>query len=442
MFLTVYSNSHLTEYTYFIMAPTRAQTVLNAAGLVTARRDSTPIVDAFLSFSQRRASAQGAASSISQLMNRPYPTTPTPTPAGNLPHNDSDDEYPLGGNPPGDGGGDPDDDPEDPEDDENEGLGPQDLVFLRLSQAINNLVRNNRQSSGSGDSKVKVRELDTFDGTEPRKLRVFFVQCELNFQAKPKSFRTSRTKVNFAPSYLKGMALEWFEPDLLSDDLADRPDWMDDYPEFMLELQTNFGPHDPVGDAEMQLEQLYMRDGQRINKYVVEFQRLASQVRGWGDGALRRQFYNGLPARIKDEISRQGKPTTLPEYKTLAQTIDARYWERKGEVSRETKPSTSTPPAKQSASTSDRKEYSGGKSGTASAPSSTKLPDLTSKLGKDGKLTSEERQRRMEKKLCLFCGGHGHTARDCLKSTSRAAKGCASTVTPDAKPEVSEETKK
>ncbi|KAG2159483.1 uncharacterized protein EDB93DRAFT_1099840 [Suillus bovinus] len=387
------------------MTPTWAQAVLNVVGLVTARWDSTPIVDAFTSFSQRCASAQGPASSISQLMNRPHLSTPTPTPAGNLPNNNSDDENPLGGNPPGDGGGDLDDEPlEDPTDNENEGLGPQDLVFLRLSQAINNLARNNCQSSSSGDSKVKIRELDTFDGTEPRKLQAFFVQCELNFQAKPKSFHTGRTKVNFVQSYLKGMALEWFEPDLLLDDLADRLDWMDDYSEFMLELQTNFRPHDLVGDVEMQLEQLYMRDGQRIN-------------------------------------NRQGKPTTLPEYKTLAQTINARSWERKGEVSHKSKPSTSAPPAKQSALTSDWKEYSGRKSGNASASSSAKLPDLMSKLGKDGKLTSEERQRCMEKKLCLFCGRPGHTAQDCLKSTSCAAKGRASTVTPEAKPEVSEETK-
>jgi hypothetical protein len=66
-----------------------------------------------------------------------------------------------------------------------------------------------------------------------------------------------------------------------------------------------------------------MHDGNHINKYIVEFQRLTSQVRGWGDGALHHQFYNGLPARIKDEISRQGKPATLSEFKTLAQTIDA-----------------------------------------------------------------------------------------------------------------------
>jgi hypothetical protein len=112
---------------------------------------------------------------------------------------------------------------------------------------------------------------------------MFFVQCELNFQSKPKTFCLDQAKVNFAQSYLKGMALEWFEPDLLSDRLSPCLDWMDDYSEFMLELQTNFRPHDPSGDAEMQLEQLNMHEGQHINKYIVEFQRLASQVCRWGD---------------------------------------------------------------------------------------------------------------------------------------------------------------
>jgi hypothetical protein len=210
----------------------------------------------------------------------------------------------------------------DPPDDENDGLTPSERVFRRFSEAIENLARNTRKSL-SKDSKVKVREPDTFDGSEPHKLSAFFVQCELNFQNKTRSFRSDQAKVNFALSYLKGMALEYFEPDLLSDATNVCPDWMDDYTKFMLELQNNFGPHDPVRDAEMQLEQLVMREGQRINKYVVEFQRLASQVRGWGDGALRHQFYNGLPARIKDEICHQGKPATLAEFKTLSQSIDA-----------------------------------------------------------------------------------------------------------------------
>src|SRR5882757_3869773 len=115
------------------------------------------------------------------------------------------------------------------------------------------------------------------------------------------------------------MALEWFEPDLLS---SGTPDdcllWMDDYTEFMTELQQNFGPHDLQGDAEVQLEELIMQDGHCINKYIVEFQRLASQVQGYGNGALCRQFYSGLPSHIKDEVSRVGKPDLHNELKALA----------------------------------------------------------------------------------------------------------------------------
>jgi len=203
---------------------------------------------------------------------------------------------------------------------------------MHLSEAINNLAHNNCCTS-SDDTKVKVCEPDTFDRSEPRKLCMFFVQSKLNFQSKPKTFCSDQAKVDFTQSYLKGMALKWFEPDLLSDELNSCLDWMDDYSEFMLELQTNFRPHDPSRDAEMQLEQLNMCEGQFINKYIVEFQQLASQVHRWGDGALHRQFYNRLPARIKDEISHMGKPTTLLEFKTLAQTIDACYWEHKSEIS-------------------------------------------------------------------------------------------------------------
>jgi hypothetical protein len=261
-----------------------------------------------------------------------------------------------------------------------------------------------------------------------------------------------QAKVKFTQSYLKGMALEWFEPDLLLDGLSSHPDWMDNYSEFMLELQTNFGPHDPSGDAEMQLEQLNMCEGQRINKYVIEFQRLASQVHGWGDRALHCQFYNGLPACIKDEISHMGKPATLSEFKTLAQTIDACYWERKGEISGETKSSSSNPPKP---STSDHasshlsrsgnhrsRQNKSAKPASASTSSTPKAPDLNTKLGKDRKLMAEECQRCLDKKLCLFCGRPGHSTQDCTKLTSRAAKGRAAMVTPEAKQEASSEAKK
>jgi len=105
------------------------------------------------------------------------------------------------------------------------------------------------------------------------------VQCELCFQDQSKAFHLDRAKVTFAQSYLKGMTLEWFEPDLLnSSDLADRPCWMDSWVHFVAELQSTFGPHDPIADAEHQLEHLRMKDAHRVTRYIVDFNQLASQV--------------------------------------------------------------------------------------------------------------------------------------------------------------------
>jgi hypothetical protein len=47
-------------------------------------------------------------------------------------------------------------------------------------------------------------------------------------------------------------------------------------------------------------------------------------------------------------------------------------------------------------------------------------PDLSSKLGKDGKLTPEERQRRFDQGLCMFCGTKGHIVKDCPKGLNKS----------------------
>ena len=212
----------------------------------------------------------------------------------------------------------PGDDPDDPGDDNNnnnnnnndefldaaEELDPGLAVFHNLAVAVNRLSRSSRRTSDSSSSRAKVREPDTFDGTDPKKLRTFLVQCELCFQDRAKAFRQDRARVMFAQSYLKGMTLEWFEPDLLnSGDPADHPRWMDSWVHFVAELQSTFGPHDPVTDAEHQLKHLQMKDSYRVTQYIVDFNRLASQVQDYGDGALRRLFYSGLLDRLKDEIA-------------------------------------------------------------------------------------------------------------------------------------------
>ena len=67
--------------------------------------------------------------------------------------------------------------------------------------------------------------------------------------------------------------------------------------------------------------------------------------------------------------------------------------------------------------------------GNSSEPKKTSTPDYTSKLGKGGKLTPQERQCRINKNMCLCCGASGHQATDCPKGQA-AAKARASKTTP------------
>ena len=168
-------------------------------------------------------------------------------------------------------------------------------LVLALTQAIHDLAKASKSGHDTSSACMKVREPDTFDGSDPCKLHAFLVQCKLNFQDHPKAFWTDHAKVVFTQSYLKGIALEWFELDLLNSDPVFRPLWMNDHVVFVNDLKANFGLHDPVGDAEHQLDHLSMKDGQHISKYVIKFNCLASQVHGYGPGALCHIFYNGMP---------------------------------------------------------------------------------------------------------------------------------------------------
>ncbi|KAG6327868.1 hypothetical protein ID866_11221 [Astraeus odoratus] len=229
---------------------------------------------------------------------------------------------------------------------------------------------------------------------------------------------------------------------------------MDDWTEFVIKLQSTFVPHNPVTDAENQLDHLQMKENQHINKYVVEFNWLVSQVRGYGDGALCHQFYSGLPDCIKDKICRVGKPCNLDNLCYLAQEIDVHYWECKEEVQCENKSSSTNnfPVNKPSSSTSNSSKgkpttssNANSSLGNANSSSSNKPktsnasnkspnatssnPDLAGKLGKDGKLTPEEKKRHLDNKLCMFCREDGHFSNSCPK---KANKGKAKARTANA----------
>ncbi|KIO13208.1 hypothetical protein M404DRAFT_18701 [Pisolithus tinctorius Marx 270] len=362
---------------------------------------------------------RGFSACMSNTPTPCHPTAPIPKggPSDDGPGDDDDN------NPDDDGPGDDnleDNDLEDDLDFPDPDTKPTITVLDNLTSAIKLLARNARTSPESS-SRTKLHEPDTFDGTDPKKLRTFFIQCELNFQDHPQAFRTDCAKVIFTQSYLKGMALEWFEPDLLRlNDPDDWPLWMDSWWEFVLELQTTFSPHNLVADAGSQLNHLHMKESQRTNKYVVDFNQLALQVRGYGD---------------------VGKPRTLHKLHHLAQEIDARYWECKEEVQRANKHqgSSNSGNNKSGGSSNNSQPKTGNNNNSRSSPkpasskpgnsnnSNSSKPE-PSKLGKDGKLTPKEHKHCIDGNLCMFCRGSSHFADKCPKKATKAMARAAATT--------------
>src|ERR1700678_404842 len=160
---------------------------------------------------------------------------------------------------------------------------------------------------------------------------------------------------------------------------------------------------------------------------------------------------SGLAERIKDIMGQQAKPTTLDDTRKLAHSIDSRYWERLREKNRSDKTNTKSddrsdnksdknisqasssrhysdksPSTSKPHSNSNSNSYSNNhKSGKSSSNSgSSDKPAYSDKL-KNGKLTPQEHQRRMDNELCLYCGETGHKAGNCNKQSSSSSKAKA-----------------
>ena len=334
----------------------------------------------------------------------------------------------------------PDDDPDDfpscqgtPSNPDND---DEDLPEANIAQAIL-LMTHELHCCDILSLKAKAKEPNTFDGSDPWNLNNFILLCNLYFQTNA-AYSENAAKVTFALSYLRGIALEYFELAIL--DSNEVPKWMDNWSAFIHTLCVQFHPIDPIADAEDGIDNLKIQDNQHIVKYNVKFNCLAICT-GWGDSVLRHCYYSGLAEQIKDAMGQQGKPPTLEAMKELAHSIDSHHWEhlhKKSCAGRNKSDSNDKSDGKNNKSNDKNKKLTSGNNNSSNsnknnnknkpskpASSSSNSASLSGKLSKDGKLTLQECQRCFNNNLCMFCGGVGHMAKDCNKASSSAAKAKA-----------------
>ena len=303
--------------------------------------------------------------------------------------------------------------------------------------------KNDAAPAPAPRGKIKARDPDPYDGSDPTKLRAFISQCRLVFRAPPRDFEEDHVKITYAVSWLTGTAQRWYEPTLaLADD--ELPDFALYWEDFEEALKTTFGKPDPVASASYKLDQLVMKDTHHVNKYNVEFNELAT-ITGYDERALFSMYYRGLPARIKDAFAINGKLDTLDELRNRAQAINARHWERK-EEDRHRAPTSSSSPSKSSSATAQSpnrtSSYSSGSQPRHNTPfifaSKPKTTDIGKVLGPDGKLLPAERDRRRRLNLCLLCASKDHMVDAC---PSRRDKAQARAVTIGGRPKPPTEAK-
>ncbi|KAG6329905.1 hypothetical protein ID866_9184 [Astraeus odoratus] len=118
--------------------------------------------------------------------------------------------------PDGPGGSDPDDNDSD-DDDNTSDPSIEENPILALTNTITHLSHTTRcRPKDSGAACTKVCEPNTFNGMDPKKLLL-------------QAFHLDLQKVGFALSFLKGITLIWFKPNLLNTIPGTEPAWANDY---------------------------------------------------------------------------------------------------------------------------------------------------------------------------------------------------------------------
>ena len=229
--------------------------------------------------------------------------------------------------------------------------------------------------------------------------RQFINTIKLHFSVSPDCFSSDSAKTAFVASLLRGSALDWITPFLEKQDQM-LSSWQD----FESKFTAMFDDPHRAKTAVTKLTQL--RQGRRpVVVYAAEFRRIVMDA-DFDNNAQVYWFRVGLSDSILDELTHTSAETELDKFIAQCVLIDTRLRER--EVERTRRSRTTMPPS--------------------SRPSNSHAPDAmvldsTSTNIRHTPISAEERKRRIENDLCLYCGRAGHRKAACpMKSGNGQAR--------------------
>ncbi|TFL05272.1 hypothetical protein BDV98DRAFT_634587, partial [Pterulicium gracile] len=128
----------------------------------------------------------------------------------------------------------------------------------------------------------KLSNLDTFDGSNPKKLFHFLSLLSSRLHQCPSFFNTNRLQVLYMLLYLQETAQAYFHPDILNMHEGIIPPWLNSIELFVSELQANFSPYNEVCEAKHTITTIVMKLELKIVDFIIPFQ-AAAIASGWGN---------------------------------------------------------------------------------------------------------------------------------------------------------------
>jgi hypothetical protein len=240
---------------------------------------------------------------------------------------------------------------------------------------------------------------EKFNGNR-RLFKGFLMQCNLIFTLNPNCYTTDFQKVGTIISLLSGDALAWVVPFLESQDPC-----LSSYSKFIARITEVFRDSEELspGESLLKLSQGRMS----VADYGVAFRCLAVHSE-WNEEALVRCFFRGINSNIKNEMARikMDLPDTYEELLRVCIRVEARLIERRFQ----TKQSTFRKGQSPSGSSTECQEPN-----SLPMQSNGTMHHEPTQLRHRGPLSREERQRRRDFNLCVYCGDANHQVNNCLK---------------------------
>lgn len=254
----------------------------------------------------------------------------------------------------------------------------------------------------------KMPDIEIYNGDRD-KLTAWITDLKIKMNANRDRFASEQSKLAYAVSRLGGKAKDQVNV-YIKEDTID----LENLAAFIKVIETAFGDPDRKGTAQRTLTNLRQRNLD-FSTYLAEFNRHA-QYTEWCDEAKKSALFTGLSDELKqllvtfnyDDLGLQEFMQKIQQLDNRARSTQATMRPVRATTRFQSSTTTITPRVSSAAATTTTVPASGTPGGSVPMDLSN-----TQRRIPRGPLTQDEKTRRRQQNLCLYCGGAGHMAASC-----------------------------